>query len=139
MIAGERAFWLSHTPVGTVFWLGVILGYVVGLVVCFQVLSSDIRDHLPEYATLKAIGYGNLHLAGVVCRQAIWLALLGFVPGTLLALWVYDSLRRQTGLPMQMANETIGLVLVLTLAMCLTAACLAIRKLFAADPAELFR
>jgi putative ABC transport system permease protein len=139
MIAKERAFWDSHTPVSWIFWMGVMLGFIVGVVICFQVLSSDIRDHLPEYATLKAIGYGNTYLVKVVCRQAAWLAVLGFLPGTLLAWLVYVKLRAQTGLPMQMAAVTIAEVFALTLAMCLSAACFAIRKLFKADPVELFR
>ena len=80
MIGRERAFWQIHTPIGQIFWLGVILGFIVGMVICYQVLSSDIRDHLAEYATLKAIGYGNTYLVKVVCRQAVWLALLGFAP-----------------------------------------------------------
>jgi putative ABC transport system permease protein len=138
MIDRERAFWQIHTPIGQIFWLGVILGFIVGIVICYQVLSSDIRDHLAEYATLKAMGYGNTYLVKVVCRQALWLALLGFVPATLLAGFIYHKLSAWTGLPMQMASRTVGLVLILTLMMCLSSAYLAIRKLFQADPAELF-
>jgi putative ABC transport system permease protein len=108
------------------------------MVICYQVLSSDIRDHLAEYATLKAIGYGNTYLVKVVCRQALWLALLGFIPATLFAAFVYSKLSAWTGLPMQMAPHTVGLVLLLTMVMCLSSAYLAIRKLFQADPAELF-
>ncbi len=139
MIGQEQAFWQYQTSIGQIFGLGVILGFVVGVVICYQVLSSDIRDHLAEYATLKAVGYGNTYLMKVVCRQAIWLALLGFAPGTLFAGAVYWMLRTQTGLPMQLAPWTVGLVLILTLVMCLISAYLAIRKLFEADPAELFR
>jgi putative ABC transport system permease protein len=138
MIGQEQAFWQIHTPIGQIFWLGVILGFIVGMVICYQVLSSDIRDHLAEYATLKAIGYGDRYLVNVVCRQALWLALLGFVPATLCAEFVYSRLSGWTGLPMEMAPNTVGLVLILTLAMCLSSAYFAIRKLFQADPAELF-
>jgi putative ABC transport system permease protein len=94
---------------------------------------------MAEYATLKAIGYTNPFLVKVVCQQALWLALLGFVPGALFSRLIYTILRDQTGLPMRMATATVGLVLALTLAMCLSAAYFAIRKLFEADPAELFR
>ena len=135
----ERRFWQLHTPIGRIFGLGVILGYVVGLVICYQVLSSGIRDLLAEYATLKAIGYGNAFLVKVVFRQAIWLALMGFGVGSGFAWGVYQILGKQTGLPMHLAPKTIGQVLLLTLAMCLTSAYFAIRKLFEADPAGLFR
>jgi putative ABC transport system permease protein len=139
LIAREQAFWESHTPIGPIFSLGVVLGFVVGVVICYQVLSSGIRDHLPEYATLKALGYGNAYLVKLVFRQALWLALLGFVPGLVFAWGVYGTLGNQTGLPMQLTLDTIEWVLVLTLAMCSSSAYLAIRKLFEADPAGLFR
>jgi putative ABC transport system permease protein len=139
LIAREQSFWRIHTPIGPIFGLGVVLGFVVGVVICYQVLSSDIRNHMAEYATLKAIGYTNPFLVKVVCQQALWLALLGFVPGALFSRLIYTILRDQTGLPMRMATATVGLVLALTLAMCLSAAYFAIRKLFEADPAELFR
>lgn len=139
LIDRERAFWRDHTPIGQIFGLGVLLGFVVGVVICYQVLSSDIRDHLAEYATLKAIGYGDLYLMKVVCRQALWLAMLAFAPATLFAGFVYSTLGARTGLPLRMDPRTIALVLVLTVVMCLGSAYFAIRKLFRADPAELFR
>ncbi len=139
MIEREQSFWQEHTPVGPIFKLGVFLGFVVGVVICYQVLSSDIRDHLAEYATLKAIGYPNPYLVKVVCGQALWLGLLGFGPGVVVTHYLYSWLRTVTGLPMQLTLERLGWVLLLTLTMCLCSAYLAIRKLFKADPAELFR
>ncbi len=139
MIDAERWFWLQHTPVGWIFLLGVALGFVVGVVICFQVLSSDIRDHLAEYATLKAIGYGNSYLVKVVVLQASLLAVLGFLPSLAAADALYRLLRGMVGLPMRLDGLTVLAVFALTLLMCLSSAYLAIRKLFRADPAELFR
>ena len=139
MIGDEQAFWKEHTPVGWIFLLGVVLGFVVGVVICFQVLSSDIRDHLSEYATLKAIGYGNSYLVKVVVRQASLLAVLGFLPSVACADGLYAVLRWAVGLPMKLDGTTVLLVFGLTMLMCLSSAYLAIRKLFKADPAELFR
>jgi putative ABC transport system permease protein len=139
MIVEEQMFWKEHTPVGLIFLLGVVLGFVVGVVICFQVLSSDIRDHLSEYATLKAIGYGNSFLVKVVFRQAFWLSVLGFLPSVACANGLYWILRIAVGLPMRLTNQTVLLVFALTVLMCLISAYLAIRKLFKADPAELFR
>jgi putative ABC transport system permease protein len=139
VLGEEQSFWLDHTPVGLIFVLGVVLGFVVGVVICFQVLSSDIRDHLSEYATLKAIGYGNRYLIKVVFRQASWLAVLGFLPSVACANGLYAVLRWVVGLPMHLKPETVLVVFALTVLMCLSSAYLAIRKLFKADPAELFR
>jgi putative ABC transport system permease protein len=135
----ERLFWLQHTPIGFIFLLGVFLGFVVGVVICFQILASEIRDHLGEYATLKAMGYGNPFLRSVILRQALWLAVLGFLPGLVASSGLYLLLERLTGLPMGMDVLRVGGVLVLTVVMCIVSAHFAVRKLFSVDPAELFR
>lgn len=85
----ERGFWASSTPIGYVFGVGALMGFVVGVIVCYQVLYSDISQHMPEFATLKAIGYPGRYFFGVVLQQALWLALLGFVPGALISLGLY--------------------------------------------------
>src|SRR5207237_39906 len=78
--ARERTYWQNSTPIGYVFTLGLVMGLIVGVVICYQVLATDVADHLPEFATLKAMGYGDAYLAGVVLKQALWLAVVGFVP-----------------------------------------------------------
>ncbi len=136
--AREIDYWARSTPVGYVFTLGTIIGFFVGGVIVYQILFTDVSHHLPEYATLKAIGYTNLYLSGVVVAQAIVLAVLGFVPGLIAARSIFRLAAEATRLPMQMSGA-IGLrVLGLTLAMCAVAGLLAMRKLSAADPAEIF-
>jgi putative ABC transport system permease protein len=139
LIARERRFWQNRSPIGYVFGLGMGMGFVVGVMICYQILSSDISSHLAEYATLKAIGYGRARLVGIVVRESLILALAGFVPGLAISALLYSWLARATGLPMALTVERVALVFIVSVAMCLCSGCLAIRKLFAADPAELFK
>ena len=102
MVAREKWFWWTNTPIGFAFGAGVLLGFVVGMVICYQILASDVADHLPEYATLKAIGYPNRYLSLVVLQEALILAAVGFVPGMPVTLGLYRLLTSITGLPMLM-------------------------------------
>jgi putative ABC transport system permease protein len=115
-----------------------MIGFGVGAIIVSQILFSDVSDHLPEYATLKAIGYGNLYLYGVVLSQAIILAVLGYLPGLLAALALYRATAKATMLPMTLAPSIAALVLALTVSMCSLAGFLALRKLQRADPADIF-
>jgi putative ABC transport system permease protein len=114
------------------------MGIIVGVVICYQVLATDVADHLPEFATLKAMGYGDAYLAGVVLKQALWLAVAGFVPAALLSAGLYFVLNRWTGLPLHMTAWVAGQVLVMTVLMCGASGLLALRKLRTAEPADLF-
>ena len=62
LIAKEQGFWDHVAPIGTVFSIGVVMGFIVGLAICYQVLFSDISERLAEFATLKAMGYSDLRL-----------------------------------------------------------------------------
>jgi putative ABC transport system permease protein len=137
-IRREIAYWTKVTPIGVIFGFGVMIGFGVGAIIVSQILFSDVSDHLPEYATLKAIGYGNLYLYGVVLSEAIILAVLGYLPGLLAALALYRAAAQATMLPMEMAPSMAALVLGLTVSMCSLAGILALRKLQRADPAEIF-
>ncbi len=134
----ERDFWLDQTPIGFVFGFGMVMGFVVGMVICYQVLSSDVADHLAEYATLKAIGYPNRYLSKVVLQEAMFLAAAGFVPGLVQGLVLYELLSWMTDLPMRLTPFRVGFILFLTMAMCAGSGLLALRKAQAVDPAEVF-
>jgi putative ABC transport system permease protein len=134
----EKEYWRHHTPLDFVFGLGSVLGFVVGVIICYQILFTDVLDHLPQFATLKAIGYPNRFLVKVVVQEALWLAVLGFIPGLGLSYGLYQLLAAWTGLPMALTPGRIGLVLLLTVAMCLVAGLLAVRRALRADPAEVF-
>ena len=138
MLAAEVDYWASATPIGFVFAFGVAIGLVVGMIIVYQILFADISDHLKEYATLKAMGYANRYLSGVVLMEASILALAGFLPGIAICNQLYTLARQATMLPMAITMERGLQVLGLTLVMCWGSAMIAMRKLRAADPADVF-
>lgn len=134
----EKSFWLTSTPIGFVFTLGLVMGFVVGTIICYQILFSDISSYLREYATLLAMGYPRTYLVKVVLLEAVYLALLGFACGTLAAFGVYAAAHFQTRLPFELDLGRALVILAATLVMCVISACFAIQKLWRAAPAELF-
>lgn len=134
----EKSYWNTSTPVGYVFDLGALIGFIVGAVIVYQILYSDVSDHLSEYATLKAIGFRDRYLLMVVFQEAIILAAMGFVPGLAISIGFYHVTRQATLLPMIMTLGRAGFVLVLTMMMCAISAATAVRKLQSADPADVF-
>ncbi|QEG35246.1 ABC transporter permease DevC [Bythopirellula goksoeyrii] len=134
----EIHFWDTSTPIGTIFMAGKIIGFIVGMVICYQVIYSDIADHMAEFATLKAMGYTARYFILLILTEAVLLAIVGFVPGCAVSTVMYTWLSNQTGLLMVMSRNTIMLVFLLTVAMCVASGLLAVRKLLSADPASLF-
>jgi putative ABC transport system permease protein len=134
----EGRFWVNQTPVGTIFNFGVLVALIVGVVFVYQVISSDIANRLTEYATLKAIGHTDRYMSLVVIQQALFLAVLGYVPGVLIALGLYALTAAQAYLPMEMTWPRLLGVFALAVIMCSLSGLLALRKVSAADPAELF-
>ena len=134
----EVRFWDKSTPIGTVFMIGKLIGFVVGMVICYQVIYSDIADHMPEFATLKAMGYSTSYFIRLIVIESLLLSLIGFLPGTLVSRGLYAWLGERTGLQMLMSFDGIMFVLFATIIMCIASGLLAVRKLLQADPASLF-
>lgn len=137
-IAFEKKYWQTSTAIGFIFTLGTAMGFIVGTVIVYQVLYTDVADHLPEYATLKAMGYTDWYLLGVVFQEAIILALLGFLPGIGISTVLYHLAAGATNLPIRMTINRAVTVIIMTLVMCLVSGGIAVRKLRAADPADIF-
>lgn len=138
IIAWEQEYWGAGTTIGFIFNQGVVIGFIVGVVIVYQILYTDVANHLAEYATLKAIGYTNRYLLGVVFQEAALLSVLGYVPGVLASTALYALTAGATGIDVRMTWGRAALVLALTLAMCFASGALAVRKLRSADPAEVF-
>ena len=114
------------------------MGFVVGVVIVYQILYTDVSDHLPEYATLKAIGYSDWILLGVILQEALILAILGFIPGYFASYGVYQLLVVITRVPLTMKAAVAVQVFILTLVMCSLSGVIAMNKLRSADPADVF-
>ncbi|MEM6433934.1 MAG: ABC transporter permease DevC [Cyanobacteria bacterium P01_D01_bin.115] len=134
----EADYWRSSTSIGFIFSLGVVMGFVVGVIIVYQILYSDVSDHLPEYATLKAMGYHSGYLLSVVSQEALILAIAGYIPGYLVSSFLYDLTRDATNLPLVMTYRLSFFTLALTVLMCAISGVVAMRKLRAADPADIF-
>jgi putative ABC transport system permease protein len=134
----ERNYWASSTAIGFIFTLGTIMGFIVGTVIVYQILYTEVADHLAEYATLKAIGYTHNYLLFVILQEALILAFLGYIPGFAVTMFLYDRARFATLLPIFMSSERAIMVLILTLIMCFASGTIAVRKLQSADPADIF-
>ena len=137
-IAQEITYQTTRRPVGLIFGFGVAIGTLVGFVIVYQILSTDVVDHLSEYATFKAMGYGPKFFRRVVLEEAVILAIVGFFPAFLVTIGIYAVMAKATGLPIAMGPERAILVLIGTVLSCSLSGILAMRKLTHADPADLF-
>ena len=136
--AHERRYWEEATPIGFIFAFGSLMGLVVGMVIVYQILFSNIAGHLKEYATLKAMGYSNFYLGRVVLGASLILAIGGFIPGFLLSAFLYDVVGSATFLPLAMDASRATSVFLMIFTMCAVAGLLAMRKLRDANPADMF-
>ena len=137
-IARDLRYQTTQRPTGVIFGFGVFIGVLVGIVIVYQVLSTDVADHLAEYATFKAMGYAQRFFLGVVFEEAVVLGILGFLPGAALASGIYVMLSGATGLPVVMTTGRALTVFLGTIAACALSGAIATRRLAHADPAELF-
>ncbi len=88
----ELSYWKKNSSVGFIFTLGVLVGFVVGSIIVYQILFGDVMNSLPQYATLKAMGYRDLFVISIVIQQSAILAVAGFIPGVLLSAGLYALL-----------------------------------------------
>ncbi|HEY3911830.1 MAG TPA: FtsX-like permease family protein [Stellaceae bacterium] len=138
LIAFEHAYQADVSSAGPIFAIGTIVGFVVGMLISYQITYADVADQLPQYATLKAIGYPTRYLLRVVLGQAGLNALAGWVPAWLLSIVLYHVVGEVALLPLRMTLEITAVSFGLTLGMCLISAVIAVRRVVAADPAEVF-
>ncbi|ELR98422.1 ABC transporter permease DevC [Gloeocapsa sp. PCC 73106] len=134
----EKTYWQNSTAIGFIFNFGTIIGFIVGIVIVYQILYTDVTDHLPEYATLKAMGYKDQYFVSLVFQEALILAFLGFIPGFLISNLLYYGAASGASLPIMMTLNKAVTVLILTVIMCCLSGLIAVRKLAAADPADIF-
>ncbi|NEO69414.1 MAG: FtsX-like permease family protein [Moorea sp. SIO3H5] len=134
----EKDYWKTRTPIGFILSMMLVMASVVGVVIVYQILHSNISTNLVAYATLKAIGYPNQYLLSVVFQQSVILAILAYIPGLAISIGLYDVVQNATGLPMEMRVSQSFIVLIVTIVMCFASGVLAVNKMRSADPADIF-
>jgi putative ABC transport system permease protein len=135
----EVHHWVWETNFGLIFQSGVLVAVIVGTAIVYQVLASDVARLMPEYATLKAMGYGNWYLVGVMVQQALLLAIVSYILGVVVAQMLYVVTAAGAQIPVRMTMENLLLVFSLSVTMGVISGLAAVRKAFRADPAELFK
>jgi putative ABC transport system permease protein len=138
LIDAEKTYWNERSPIAFVFLGSMMVSLIVGAVIVYQILYTDVSDHLQEYATLKAIGLPDRFFSKLVIQQALILMVAGFIPGLVLTELLYYWSRVKAALPMYMSFKILAIVFVLSFMMCVTAGMLALRRLRSADPADVF-
>jgi putative ABC transport system permease protein len=139
LVDRETEYWKDNTAIGQIFLLGMIVAIGVGIIICYQILYTNVSNYLPQFATLKAIGYSDLYLVGVVLQQAVFLSVLGFLPALLAASVLFRIVSDLTGLLMFLTPPRTAFILLVTVAMCLISGSIAVRRILTADPAEVFK
>ena len=134
----EQNYWQKSSPIGFIFTVGLLMGIFIGGVIVYQILYTDVTNHLAEYATLKAMGFTDLYLFKTVLQEALLLAGLGFIPGLIISVGLYDLTRDAARLPMETNLGRVVFILSLTVLMCFASGAIAVRKLRAVDPADIF-
>ena len=134
---GERDY-VADWPQGKVLNFGAVIGFIVGIIIVYQVIYTDVSEHLPEYATLKAMGYRDLDLSLVVLQESLILAIMGFIPGYLISHGIYYLMANYVELRVSMNTGIAFQVFALNILMCTISGAIAIRKLRTADPADIF-
>jgi putative ABC transport system permease protein len=137
-VQSEIDYWNNTAAIGFLFIMGAFMGFLVGAVIVYQILYTNVSNHLPEYATLKAMGYPHFYFVRLVLKQSVYLSLIGFIPGALVSHALYVMTAMETGYTMSLTPEKLGGILAATILMCFIAGLFAIRRLKQADPAELF-
>ena len=137
-VKSEKAYWGERTPIGFVIGASMAVAIFVGAVIVYQILYTDVSDHIPEYATLKAVGFADSFFVWIIVQESFILSFLGFIPGALLAELLYVMTREIAGMPTYMSVESLLIVFGLSLSMCVAAGLLATRKLRNANPADIF-
>jgi putative ABC transport system permease protein len=139
MAQKTRDYWQDRTGVGFILGLGAAVGFIVGMVIVGQILYSSVADHIREFGTLKAMGAANRVIYGVIIEQALWMAVLGYIPSMGLCLGLSAWTLSAKGIVILIEPMTAAGVFGLTLVMCVGSALFAVQKVIRVDPAIVFK
>ncbi|MDX2239140.1 MAG: FtsX-like permease family protein [Leptolyngbyaceae cyanobacterium bins.302] len=134
-----RSYWRERTGIGFILGLGATVGVIVGMVVVSQILYSSVADHIKEFGTLKAMGASDWVIYRVITEQALWMAVLGYIPSVALCLALGTWTAAVKGIVILITPTTAIAVFGVTVVMCVGSALFAIQKVTHVDPAIVFK
>ncbi|MBD1845735.1 FtsX-like permease family protein [Cyanobacteria bacterium FACHB-63] len=134
-----RAYWTTRTGVGFILGLGATVGFIVGMVIVGQILYSSVSDHMREFGTLKAMGASNWVIYSVILEQALWMAVLGYLPSLALCVGLGAWTQAAQNIMILITPATGVGMFVLTVVMCVGSALFAVQKVTRVDPAIVFK
>lgn len=134
-----RNYWIKRTGIGFILGLGATVGVIVGMVVVSQILYSSVADHLKEFGTLKAMGASDWVIYRVITEQALWMAVLGYIPSIALCLGLGAWTAATKGIVILVTPGSAIAVFAITVVMCVGSALFAIQKVTHVDPAIVFK
>jgi putative ABC transport system permease protein len=129
---------IKAVPLGAIFGVGMVIGFVIGVIICYQILYNEITDHMPQYATLRAMGFSDRFLRKTVVQEALWLSALGFIPGLAFGYLLYAIIEYYTGILMFLTIGRIAVIFFFTIVMCTIGGLIAVKRVTSADPATLY-
>ncbi|MBD0346084.1 MAG: ABC transporter permease [Coleofasciculus sp. Co-bin14] len=139
MALQTQRYWQQRSGIGFILGLGAVVGLIVGVVIVGQILYSSVSDHIKEFGTLKAMGASDWAIYKVIIEQAMWMAILGYVPGMALCLGVAAWTSATQGILILITPGSAAAVFGITVVMCITSAIFAIQKVTRVDPAIVFK
>ncbi len=134
-----QKYWKERTGIGFILSLGAGVGVLVGMIVVAQILYSSVSDHLKEFGTLKAMGAPDQVIYSVILEQALWMAILGYIPGMTLCAGVATWASATQGILILITPLSALTVFGITVFMCAGSAIFAIQKVTQVDPAIVFK
>jgi putative ABC transport system permease protein len=138
LVDSESRFVRESAPIDFIFGMGAVVGFFIGFVVVYQILYTEVTNHLPQFATMKAMGFSDRTLLSIVYYQGLLLSVLGYIPGFFLALWLYQVATKAIQMPFSMTWNRGIWVFLLTVVMCLLSATIALQRVRRVDPADVF-
>ncbi len=138
MLGAERTYMKVNDPVDDIMGMIAAVAFLVGMIIVYQILYTDVVNHLPQFATLKAIGFTSAFLLGIIVAEGFLLSILGFWPGLIVAHVLAWLAQKATLLPVAITFGNMLGVLIASVAMCVLAAAIAVRKISHAEPASVF-
>jgi putative ABC transport system permease protein len=134
-----RTYWSERTGVGFILGLGATVGFIVGMVIVGQILYASVADHMKEFGTLKAMGASNWVIYRVIIEQALWMAVLGYIPSMIFCISLGTWTQTAQNVMILIEPTMAAGVFVLTLVMCVGSALFAVQKVTRVDPAIVFK